>query len=73
MAGNIPDSIYPLVARVCIGQENISEAIAERDLVKLENVFVNDPLVTCSIEDARKLFREMIDNTKNYLSSYEIK
>ena len=72
MAGDVPASIYPLVSRICLGQENISEAIAERNLDKLFCVFVNDPLVTCSMEDAKKLFNEMIENTKKYLTSYNI-
>ena len=32
--------------------------------------FVNDPLVTVSATDARKLFDEMIENTQNYLGEY---
>ena len=72
MAGNIPDEIYPLVSRICTQQENISEAIAERDMEKIFAAFVNDPLVTCSLEDAKKLFAEMIENTKEYLTSYNI-
>lgn len=72
MAGNVPKSIYPLVSRICTQQENISQAIAERDLNALFTAFVNDPLVTCSMEDAKKLFNEMIENTKEYLKSYDI-
>ena len=71
-AGPIPDSIYPLVSRICQGQENISAAIAERDLDKIFACFINDPLVSCSMADAKKLFLEMIENTKQYLSSYDI-
>lgn len=72
MAGNVPDSIYPLVSRICLGQENISNAVAERDLDKLFCVFANDPLVSCSMEDAKKLFDEMIENTKEYLTSFNL-
>ena len=72
MAGNVPKSIHPLVSRICTQQENISQAIAERDLDALFYTFVNDPLVTCSMEDAKKLFNEMIENTKEYLKSYDI-
>ncbi len=71
-AGNIPESIHPLVSRICTQQENISEAIAERDLDKIFAAFINDPLVTCSIDEAKLLFNEMIDNTKEYLKSYDI-
>lgn len=72
MSGEIPKSIYPLVSRVCGEQEMISEAIAKRDLQAIFSAFANDPLVTCSFDDARKLFNEMIDNTKEYLTSYDI-
>ena len=71
-AGPIPESIAPLVVRVCEQQENISAAIAERDLDKIFAAFANDPLVTCSIADAKKLFDEMVENTKEYLTSYNI-
>lgn len=71
-AGEVPASIYPLVSRICTQQENISAAIAERDLDKIFNCFINDPLVTCSVSDAKALFAEMIENTKKYLTDYEV-
>lgn len=72
MAGEIPEEIYPLVARVSGQQELLSKAIAERDINKIFSVFVNDPLVTCSIDDAKKLFKEMVLNTKEYLKDYDL-
>lgn len=69
-AGPVPESIYPLVSRICGEQENVSEAIANRDLNKIFTAFANDPLVTCSLDDAKKLFKEMIDNTSEYLKDY---
>ena len=71
-AGEVPASILPLVSRISSQQENISAAIAERDLEKIFACFVNDPLVTCSISDARELFIEMCENTKKYLGSYDL-
>ena len=50
----------------------VSEGIAERDLNKLFNAFTNDPLVTCSMDDAKKLFKEMCENTKEYLTMYDL-
>ena len=50
----------------------LSQAIAERDLDKIFQVFSNDPLVTCSLSDAKKLFDEMVENTKEYLTMYDI-
>ena len=71
-AGKIPQEISPLITRICLQQELVSEAIAARDVEKIFCAFVNDPLVTCGMEDARKLFDEMCQNTKKYLTMYNI-
>lgn len=71
-AGPVPAEIYPLVIRVCAEQELVAEGIAQRDLKKIFNAFANDPLVTCGIEEAGKLFREMCENTKEYLTMYDL-
>jgi alpha-galactosidase len=72
MAGPIPNAIYPLVSKICTEQEALSDAIANRDLDAIFEVFASDPLVTCSLADARKLFDEMVDNTKKYLTDYNL-
>ena len=72
LAGELPPSIYPLVARVCGQQERLSECLAKRDVEGIFQVFSNDPLVTCSLADARKLFDEMCRNTAKYLGSYKL-
>lgn len=69
-AGYIPESIYPLVARISAQQQIISRAAYERDLDMAFKAFINDPLVTISISDAKLLFDEMVQNTKSYLSEY---
>lgn len=71
-AGPVPKEIYPLVSRICTEQELVSDAIAERDLDKIFAAFANDPLVTCGLEDAKKLFKEMCENTKKYLTMYDL-
>lgn len=71
-AGEIPNSIYPLVSRICAEQEAVSEAIAQRDIEKIFNAFASDPLVTCDIVSARKMFDEMVENTKKYLTDYKL-
>lgn len=71
-AGDVPKAIYPLVARVSGQQEALSDAIARRNGKDVFNVFLNDPLTTCSYDDARLLFREMVANTASYLSSYDL-
>ena len=71
-AGDIPKEIYSLVVRICAEQEMVSDGIAERDLEKIFIAFANDPLVTCGLEDAKKLFAEMCENTKKYLTMYNL-
>ena len=72
MAGEIPAPIYPMVARICGAQEMLDRAIAARDLEAIFNIFANDPLVTCTREEAKELFREMVQNTRAYLTSYDL-
>ena len=69
-AGNIPEAIYPLIARISGEQEIIARAGEERNLDMAFKAFANDPLVTIPVADAKKLFDEMVDNTKNYLGEY---
>lgn len=71
MAGPVPREIYPLIARICGEQELLSEGIAQRDLRMIFAAFANDPLVTCSPGDARRLFQEMCEHTREYLSMYD--
>ena len=71
-SGNVPESIYPLVSRICGEQQALDVAIANRDLEAIFNAFVADPLVTCSLEDAKKLFKQMVLNTKKYLGDYDL-
>lgn len=73
MAGNIPNSIYPLVSKICTEQEALFDAISERNLDAIFDTFASDSLVTCSLSDAKALFDEMVENTKKYLSSFFLK
>ncbi len=70
--GNIPEEINAMILRVCQAQSVVAKAGMTRDLELAFNVFVNDPLVDVTIEDARKLFGEMIENTRKYLTDYDV-
>ncbi len=72
MSGAVPVSIHPLVSRICSMQEALSDAVARRNVNDIFAVFANDPLVNCSLTDAKALFREMTENTKAYLGSYDL-
>lgn len=71
-AGEIPKEIYPLIVRIVAEQELIMEAGAMRDLEKAFQAFVSDPLVSLDLKDARLLFNEMVENTKEYLQEYPV-
>ena len=71
-AGEIPMSIYGQITRALAEQEMVVEAAMERDLNKAYAAFRNDPLVTIPDSEAKALFWEMVQNTKEYLSEYDI-
>jgi len=71
-AGPIPMSIYSQITRALAEQEMVVEAAMERNLEKAYAAFRNDPLVNIPDSDARKLFDEMVENTKDYLSEYGV-
>jgi len=71
MAGKIPNEIYTLISRIVGAQELVVEAGIERNIEKAFKAFLADPLVNLNIEDARKLFDEMVSNTSKYLSMYD--
>lgn len=70
VSGDIPKEIYGLIARIVSEQEVVVEAALKRDKEMAFKAFINDPLVTINKEDARRLYYEMIENTKEYLKDY---
>ena len=63
----VKQDIIPLV----VGVKRLGRKRA-RNIEKIFMAFANDPLVTCGMEDARKLFDEMCENTKKYLTMYNL-
>lgn len=72
MAGALPSDVLSLVSRVSNNQEAVVEGIFTKDKELVLDAFCNDPLVTCSLEDARALYQEMVENTKAYLEGWEL-
>lgn len=72
ISGAIPEPIYPLISRICYEQERVNAAVADRNLKEIFNIFSVNPLVTCSFEDSKQLFKEMVLNTKEYLTEYDL-
>lgn len=55
---------------MCGEQEQVVRLCFKRDLDGVFNAFAADPNMCISVSDARKLFDEMVDNTKEYLKMY---
>lgn len=72
MAGEVPMNIYALIARIVGEQDMVLRAAFERNLDLAFEAFANDPLVTINRDDAKVLFDTMIENTKEYLTDYNI-
>ena len=67
LAGEIPENIYSLITRIVGSQQMVTKAALTKDYDLAFQAFVNDPLVRLPLGDAKKLFDEMIENTKKYL------
>ena len=66
-AGSLPENVKGLIDPHIQNQSDIMEASFSYDKELAIKAFLNDPLMTISEADARKLFDEMLENTKNYL------
>ena len=69
-AGAVPNDILGLTSRVVANQERLAEAISNRDIEMAFRAFVNDSLNYLDVKTSRKMFDEMIENTKQYLIGY---
>lgn len=70
LAGPMPKDLLGLTSHIVANQERLNEAIAARDLDMAFVAFVNDSLNYLDVATSRKLFDEMVDNTKEYLKPY---
>ena len=70
-AGEIPKEIYGLIAPIVGEQELTVEAGLRRDLEMAYRAFSADNLVQLPLQDSKKLFCEMVENTKSYLLEYK--
>ena len=70
-AGPVPQSVYPLVSRVCGIQEMTVEAAMGRDLELAFQAFCMDPNMELGLKDARILYNTMVENTAKYLTTYQ--
>lgn len=71
VSGLLPTGAENLVYRCCVNIDNTYEGIKERNLEKIYQAFVNQPLCnSLTMSRSRELFKEMCLNTKEYLAPY---
>ena len=71
-SGKLPDAVNQIVLKHAINQQLIIKAGIEKDIDLAFNVFINDNLMTLDIDDAKKLFSEMLNNTRKYLEGWDL-
>jgi alpha-galactosidase len=68
VTGELPKPVKNMVLTHVYNLETLFEGIKKRDLDLIFTAFLHDPLcLKLSIEEAKELFRKMMENTKSYL------
>ena len=71
-AGNVPDSIYPLISRAARENDAILDAGFSEDLTYAFGHFANlNMLKALTMEQKRELYMTMCEGTKKYLTTYK--
>lgn len=70
-AGAIPGNVLALITPHVNNQENTLKAVLNRDLGLAFTTFMSDPQMALSLEDGKKLFDEMFQNTAKYLDDWK--
>lgn len=71
-AGRMTHEVEALVNRHIANHKTILKAALTCDKDLAFKAFINDPLMTASVKDAKVLFDEMLQNTKKYLPNWDI-
>lgn len=67
----LPQNVLNLVYRNAVNIETCYEGIKKRNLDIIFSSFINQPLCSClTIEEGKKLFKEMCYNTRKYLDDF---
>lgn len=73
VAGKLPLGIQNIVMRHVLNQETVVSGAFAGDIETIFQAFLNDPLIShLKPEESRKLFNEMISNTRKYLGDYNL-
>jgi alpha-galactosidase len=71
-AGKLPEPVHLLVEKQAKLQESLIKACMAKDVELAFAVFLEDNLMQLDVNKAAELFKKMLDNTKEYLSCWNI-
>lgn len=72
LTAKLPESLFGLIAPIVAVQDLTMQAGRERSLERAFQAFLADPHVqSLSLKDAKALFGEMVEGTKEYLTQYK--
>jgi len=71
-AGRLPEPVTRLVYNQAANQMMLLDACFKKDISLAFAAFVSDSLMTVNVNDAEKLFADMVDNTKAYLPGWRL-
>lgn len=72
LAGGLPAGVHVHVERACLNQETICEAALTKDKDLAFQAILNDPLTQLPVDQAWKMFNEMLKATKPMLKGWKI-
>jgi alpha-galactosidase len=72
IAGALPPGVHTHVDRACTNQETIVEAALEKDKYLAFEAVLNDPLTLLPVDEAWKMFNEMLRATKAMLPGWKL-
>ncbi|MBN2545395.1 MAG: alpha-glucosidase/alpha-galactosidase [Spirochaetes bacterium] len=72
-SGELPLGLNNKILTHVNNQNAIIKATVNKDIDLAFQVFTNDPMIHLNYNESKKLFNEMIDNTKEYLSYWGVK
>lgn len=70
MSGALPEELTALTMRHISNEKTLLASAVEKDLDIAFNAFLNDPLVTLSLNEATEMFRAMLAENRTYLLYY---
>jgi len=70
VSGDLPIAVNSMIIKHLLNHDLVIKSVFERNLDFAFQAFLNDPLINLEFADSKKLFEEMVNNTRKYLVNY---